>query len=567
MFAARALQGTFDVQAFQTTQADLVDAVAGYAPAVLLLRGVLAGGTAPEVMDQLKAHARLASVPVVVMTNDADSGENHLSAGAVALVPIPFTSEQLLEVVQRASRTARTLLYVDDSRAMHQAVVPALRSAGYVVLEAFDGREALEVLDSGRRVDLVLSDIEMPNVDGLQLCRAVKANLRLRDIPFMLLTSRDSDESVHAGFEAGADDYLMKPVNTAEMVSRVARFLDDSSGERDERVLVVDPDQNAARMLQRSLATHSLGTDLAPDAATARLLLQSERYALAILDSQGDGATLLREIREAASTSELPVIMTSATGSLGEQVRVRSLGLQSFVVKPFPPERLLAEVERTLANVRHRRQLAAMRGYLSEGAIEAIERRSSEGSSEPRAEATSRCIFFLDIVGFTTLCETLSPLAVVRFLNTFFDEVVGMLTRRGASIDKFIGDCVMALFQRDQGGCAAAVEASLEILERLPELRARTGVDVHVRIGIHSGTLVMGDIGSTHHRRDFTVIGDNVNLAARLQTNAEVDEILISDSVARMLGTGVELTPRGELTVKGRREPVKAWSAKRKPAG
>jgi len=279
-----------------------------------------------------------------------------------------------------------------------------------------------------------------------------------------------------------------------------------------------------------------------------------------------DGVTLARRLREAPATRDLSIIVTSDSGALGEQVRIRSVGPQSVLVKPFLPERLLAEVERTLANVRHQRQVEAMRGYLSEGAIEAIERRSSQGAVEPRAEATFRTILFLDIVGFTTLCETMSPLAVVRFLNAFFDEVVATLTRHGGQIDKFIGDCVMALFDREQAGSRRAVAAALEIVEGLPALRARLGIDVHVRIGINAGAMVIGDIGSTQARRDFTVIGDNVNVASRLQSSAGVDEVYVSETVADQLGGEVELVGVGQLSVKGRREPVRSYRVERKRA-
>jgi adenylate cyclase len=464
--------------------------------------------------------------------------------------------------VLRVVRDERTILYAEDSKVLHRLVVPPLLEDGYAVIETFDGSEALAVLESGRKVDLILSDIDMPEMDGLRFCQAVKTDARFRQIPFVLLTAREGDEAVQAGFSAGADDYLMKPVVVPEMLARIQRFLGLRSEERDERILVVEPDLGTARVIERSLATHSLGCDFAADAETARTMLDSGRYALAIVECRlpnTDGVTLVRQLRDSQRLRDLPVIMTSASDSLGEQVRVRSVGPQSFVVKPFPPDRLLAEIERTLANARHRRQVAAMRGYLSEGAIEAIERRSTDGNVEPRAESTFRTIFFLDIVGFTTLCESLPPLAVVRFLNTFFDEVVPTLTKHGASIDKFIGDCVMALFPRELSGPQRAVAAALEILDRLPALRDATGIDVHVRMGINAGPVVIGDIGSTHHRRDFTVIGDHVNIASRLQTTAGVDDVLVSESVARQLTAGFVVSEVGSIPVKGRREPVRTF--------
>ena len=565
MLANRALLDEFDVRVFQSSAPDFVSAVGDFAPLVVVIRDVLAMGSAVEAMAALRRDVRLSNARIVVLSNAGENGDFYLSGGAAAFVTIPFTADHLRDTVLRVVKDTRTILYAEDSRVLHRLVVPPLLEEGYTVIETYDGREAFAVLESGRKVDLVLSDIDMPVLDGLGFCHAAKADARFRHIPFVLLTAREGEEAVHAGFSAGADDYLMKPVVVPEMLARIERFLGSHAEQRDERILVVEPDTNAAHVLERSLATHSLGCDFAHDAESARTMLESGRYALAIVECKlpvVDGVTLVRQLREASRTRDLPIIMTSESDSLGEQIRVRSVGPQSFVVKPFPPDRLLAEVERTLANSRHRRQVAAMRGYLSEGAIEAIERRSTDGDEEPRAEATFRTVFFLDIVGFTSLCENLAPLTVVRFLNTFFDDVVPTLTKHGASIDKFIGDCVMALFPRELSGPQRAVAASLEIIDRLPALRTRTGIDVHVRIGINAGPVVIGDIGSAHHRRDFTVIGDHVNVAARLQTSAGIDEVYVSETVAKQLSTGFSVTEVGFLPVKGRREAVRAFSVR-----
>jgi DNA-binding response OmpR family regulator len=563
LLASRALADDFDVQVFQTTAEGFADAIAAFEPALVFLRDVLASGSARDALQALRAKPTLTGTRFAILSNAGESADPYLAGGAAAFVTLPFTAEHLRETAVRVAKGKRTILYVEDSRALHRLVVPPLQEEGYEVIETFDGHEALEQIEVGAQVDLILSDIDMPGMDGLGLCAAVKRDPRFRRIPFVLLTAREGEEAVLAGFGAGADDYLMKPVVVPEMLARVQRFLGERSEQRDERVLVVDPDPSAARVVERGLLTHSLGCDLVEDAESARALLETGRYALAIIDCRLapiDGVALVRQLRDGVRTRDLPVIMTSETDSLGEQIRVRSVGPQSFVVKPYPPDRLLAEVERTLANARHKRQVAAMRGYLSEGAIEAIERRTSVGDEEPRAEATFRTIFFLDIVGFTTLCESMAPLAVVRFLNAFFDEVVPVLTRHGGSIDKFIGDCVMALFPRERSGPQSSVTAALEIIQRLPVLRTATGIDVHVRVGINAGPIVIGDIGSTHHRRDFTVIGDHVNVAARLQTNAGVDEVYVSEAVATQLSGDFVVTPVGELPVKGRREPVRAFS-------
>ena len=562
MMSSRALIDDFELETFATSRPGFAESLATARPAVVLLRDVLATGTAIDWMRDLRGDPRLAATRFIVLSNAGESGDAYVAGGASAFVTIPFTADHLRDTVLRIATKTLTILYAEDSRVLHRFVVPALREEGYEVIGAYDGREALDVLESGRSVDLILSDLDMPALDGIGFCAATKSHPRFRHIPFVLLTAREGEDAVHAGFAAGADDYLLKPVVVPEMLARIQRLLGGRVEQRDERVLLVDPDEPTIHAVGRCLATHGLRYESTGDADAARAILEEGEHALAIVACKlapGDGVALVRQLREGVRTRELPIIMTSEVDSLVEQVRVRSVGPQSFVVKPCMPDRLLAEVERALASARHRRQVAAMRGYLSEGAVRAIERRTSGGDAPPRAESTYRTIFFLDIVGFTSLCEAMSPLAVVRLLNTFFDEIVAILTRHGASIDKFVGDCVMALFPREQSGAQNATIAALEILDRLPSVRTATGIDLHVRIGVNAGPVVLGDIGSKHHRRDFTVIGDHVNVASRLQSSAGIDQIFVSEAVARHLEDGFVVTEVGKLAVKGRREPVRAF--------
>ena len=208
MLANRALVDDFEVRIFQTTQDEPLEAIGAFGPLVVLVRDVLANGSAFEVIAALKPDARLSETRYVVLSNAGEDGEQFLAGGAAAFVTIPFTSDHLRETAVRVAQDTRTILYVEDSRVLHRLVVPPLLEEGYEVIETYNGREALEVLQTGRPVDLILSDIDMPEMDGLAFCTAVKSDARYRTIPLVLLTARDGDEAVHAGFAAGADDAL-----------------------------------------------------------------------------------------------------------------------------------------------------------------------------------------------------------------------------------------------------------------------------------------------------------------------------------------------------------------------
>ncbi len=116
------------------------------------------------------------------------------------------------------------ILAVDDSASLRQMVAFTLRSSGYEVLEAADGIEALDALRA-HAVDLVLTDQNMPGMDGIELVRQIRAGSRQRDVPVLLLTTETSDEIKHAGRAAGATGWLVKPFDPRRLVEVVRRVL------------------------------------------------------------------------------------------------------------------------------------------------------------------------------------------------------------------------------------------------------------------------------------------------------------------------------------------------------
>ncbi len=120
---------------------------------------------------------------------------------------------------------AKTILAVDDERHIVRLVQVNLERAGYRVVTAYDGREALAKI-AEERPDMVVSDVMMPYIDGFELLRTLKKNPTTRDLPVILLTAKAMDADVTAGWQSGADCYLTKPFNPNELVSFVKRILD-----------------------------------------------------------------------------------------------------------------------------------------------------------------------------------------------------------------------------------------------------------------------------------------------------------------------------------------------------
>ena len=174
-------------------------------------------------------------------------------------------------------------------------------------------------------------------------------------------------------------------------------------------------------------------------------------------------------------------------------------------------------------------------------------------------------MLFADIRSFTRLSEGLKARDVVALLNDVFQRVSDGILARGGTLDKFIGDSVMAYFgapMPEPDHAVGAVNAAVEIQRAIAE-RNRTlpedGHTVEVGIGIHTGVVVVGNIGSDR-RTDFTAIGDPVNVAARLEKLARPGEILVSEAVQRRVRGTHRLRFEGERQLSGRLEPVHVYS-------
>lgn len=171
-------------------------------------------------------------------------------------------------------------------------------------------------------------------------------------------------------------------------------------------------------------------------------------------------------------------------------------------------------------------------------------------------------VIFCDMRGFTTLTERLPPEEVVAALNAFYSLMIELTIKNNGTINKFLGDAVMAIFGAPTAypdHCWRAVETALAMQAGVAELSAKrvaAGKEpISIGIGISAGEAVAGTVG-TEDQMEYTVIGDKVNLAARLESNAKPGQILVSESTFRQVADRVEARCLGTIYVKGREEAV-----------
>jgi adenylate cyclase len=224
-------------------------------------------------------------------------------------------------------------------------------------------------------------------------------------------------------------------------------------------------------------------------------------------------------------------------------------------------------IERARLNERIRAEEAVrarLQRYHSPAVIEAVLGDPQRSDREVALRETT--ILFADIVGFTPLCESLPPDEVAAFLNQFFSLAVDAIFEHGGTLDKFIGDAVMAFFgaplpQADHAERAVrSARTLLSSLEAWNEQRREEGLEpVQLRVALNSGPVVVGDIGS-ERRVDYTVLGNTVNVASRLeQSAAEPGGIAIGGATEALLDGRIPLEPLGELQLKGLQQRVGAF--------
>lgn len=276
-----------------------------------------------------------------------------------------------------------------------------------------------------------------------------------------------------------------------------------------------------------------------------------------------DGLTLLTKLSEHHSI--LKSVIISAYGDM-ENIRIAmNRGAFDFITKPVDFNDLELTLEKTIKQVNQvRSTLKAIKEnnilkmYVDETVLNFMDSREYE-SSIMTNETIEASVAFLDICGFTSISENEAPDNVVKLLNSYFDVMVKEILAQGGFIDKFIGDAIMAVFRGDFH-LDRAIDSCLAVkhkIEDLPAVSDHVKFKPNVSIGINCGEMVSGNIGSASLRRlDYTVIGDVVNTAQRLQASAEPGQIVISEKSYERVKEFFKCEKVGEMSFKNKTDSI-----------
>jgi signal transduction histidine kinase/class 3 adenylate cyclase/CheY-like chemotaxis protein len=354
----------------------------------------------------------------------------------------------------------------------------------------------------------------------------------------------------------------------AELLEPIAGVLANG-----QRILVVDDNSDLRTYISGILRQQGYQVFTARNGAEGYQLAFAQSPHLIITDlmmPKVSGLEMIQMIRNDEALQGIPIVLLTAKADEDTHLEGLERGADGYLSKPFNDRMLLAEVRNLLSLKAKEQKMADLNNYLTESVLgrflpPALVERAAKGdlTLDLRPEPRMVTVLFSDIVGFTELSNTLRSRRMAEMLNQYLTAMTKAVFDNGGTVDKFMGDAIMALFGAPEDltpneqvrrsiATARQMYRSLEILnckwqeQGLPELK--------FRCGIHQGTAVVGMFGG-ESRSDYTAIGPCVNIAARLQTEASPDRILVSAAVADYLDEdGID---KGEpLTLKGVDETV-----------
>jgi class 3 adenylate cyclase len=362
-------------------------------------------------------------------------------------------------------------------------------------------------------------------------------------------------------------------------------------------VLVVDDDPVTRLMLTGSLERHGHHVRAAEDGSEALDLLRMESFDVVLLDvlmPQIDGYGVLEQLKGDPDLRHIPVVMVTSVDDVDSAVRCIELGADDYLSKPIDPVLLTARVNAGLTKKRlhdlemeHLEEVAQLNRQLEARVEEQMAElvRTGElkrflphqvaegllaGQLSP-AEGFERrklTLLFADMVGFTDLSDTLEPEELSEVLNEYLREMTAVAVSHRGTLDNYIGDGLMVIFgapifDEEAVQAWAAVQAAFEMKVRAEELTAairQRGIpaDLRVRVGVNTGHCTVGVFGSDVLRA-YKAVGFAVNVAARLQSEAEPGTVLVGFRTYALVKDRVRAEQREPLVLKGASRPVEAW--------
>jgi len=344
--------------------------------------------------------------------------------------------------------------------------------------------------------------------------------------------------------------------------------------DRKHKILVVDDTADNLFLMSALLEDEYDVVTASTGEQALRIANSAEPPELILLDimmPEMDGYEVMRRLHKNPATAGVPVIFLTALTSIEEEQFGLDLGAVDYITKPISPPVVMARVHAHLERSGNARRLQALSEKLGRYLAPQVYKSLFDGSRDAQIHTQRKklTVFFSDIKDFTASTVKWQPEDITFLLNSYFTEMSRIAQEYGGTLDKFIGDAMVIFFgDPDSRGvkedALQCVKMALAMQRRMAEMQViwrEMGLDksFQVRMGINTGYCDVGNFGSDL-RMDYTIIGVEVNRAARLEQSADPGGILISREPYGLVQGEIEAEEQEPLTVKGFAEPIEAYA-------
>ena len=390
------------------------------------------------------------------------------------------------------------------------------------------------------------------------------ADQLLGQIDAMAALARQQDAGVSTDADPAQSEIVADALRTIKPLPASAAM---QEAMRSSAILVVDDNAANRDVLARRLTREGHNVVTAANGAAALELVAREDFDIILLDlimPEMSGFEVLRRLKAHERTGHIPVIVISALDEIDSVVRCIEAGAEDYLTKPFNPVLLRARVgaslekkwlrdreKKFIADLEQekRRSETLLLNILPRKIVDRM--RSGEIVIADRiSEAT---ILFCDLVGFTTISQELPADRMIDFLSKIFAAFDRLAAEQGVEKIKTIGDSYMVaagIPELQSDHAIRIAELAVRMLEAVNAIAAATGVKLQARIGVHSGPIVAGVIGT--HKFAYDIWGDTVNTASRMESHSLPGRIQVSTATRFLLGDRFNFERRGTIEVKGK---------------
>lgn len=246
----------------------------------------------------------------------------------------------------------RRILVVDDSSMMRKALKTILAPLKVNVTEANDGKIGLDLV-SENRFDLIVTDVNMPNMNGVDFCRRLKSNPSTRGIPVVMVSSFDSDADIDKGFQVGAAAYVSKKEAQSYLLDIISKILSKSVLHRGQTIMVVDDSMTILRIVEEGLSQAGFQVVTAENGKQALELIDSNRPDLILSDidmPEMNGFAFCDAVHSDPNLASIPFVVMSSNSDRAHMKRMLQYGAEAYITKPFNTDQLVILVEKLLSD-------------------------------------------------------------------------------------------------------------------------------------------------------------------------------------------------------------------------